>query len=176
MAEKKKGYAPIWRDIQDNWLWQSDDPFDIRSAWIDLILSVNVKKKKLKVGCNIIYIHPGQIWTSYRKLAQKWHWSIARVKRYTDLLKSDGMIYVDATSNGTLLTLVNYDNFAIRGNTDKHTDEYTDEYTGRTQTKRSRNADELQLNNEENDKRMEIHERERKEIEPAPPVGGGEWQ
>ena len=129
MAKKDKGYIPLWRDIKDHWLWQKDEPFDRRSAWIDLILSVNYEEKKIRINNKIITIRPGQIWTSYKKLAEKWGWSRARVYRYTELLKSDGMIYVDATPNGTLLTLVNYGDFALRRNTYDTTDDTTDNTT-----------------------------------------------
>lgn len=113
MAEKKKGYIPLWRDIQDHWLWTSDEPFDSRSAWIDLLMMANHEDKTLKIGCNKIVIHAGQMWTSYVKLADRWRWSKPRVIRYTKLLKSDGMIHTDGTPSGTLLTIVNYGFFAL---------------------------------------------------------------
>lgn len=117
MAKKNKGYIPLWRDIQDNHIWTSDEPFDIRSAWIDLLLTVNHKEEKILIGRRVQVIKPGQTWTSYQKLARKWHWSYKRVLRYINLLKSDGMLYADGTPNGTLLTIVNWGNFTIHGNT-----------------------------------------------------------
>lgn len=117
MAKKNKGYIPLWRDIQDNHIWTSDEPFDIRSAWIDLLLTVNHKEEKILIGRRVQVIKPGQTWTSYQKLARKWHWSYKRVLRYINLLKSDGMVYADGTPNGTLLTIVNWGNFTIQGNT-----------------------------------------------------------
>ena len=169
MAKKNKGYAPIWRDLQDHWIWKSEEPFDIRSAWIDLILSVNHEDRKLKIGGNIIIIHAGQMWTSYLKLANRWNWSRPRVYRYIKMLKSDGMIFVDATPNGTLLTLVNYSNFAIAGNTRVTTDVTTDVTTSVTTGVTTGVTQTITKENYENEKEL-------KEIKPAPPVGGGEWQ
>ena len=142
MAKKNKGYIPLWRDIQDHWLWKTAEPFDDRSAWIDLLLSANHEDKKIKIGCSVITVHAGQMWTSYKKLSNRWKWSRERVYRYTKMLKSDGMIYTDATPRGTLLTIVNYRNFAIHGNTHETPNETTgetpgktsDETTGETQT------------------------------------------
>ena len=132
MANKKLGFIPLFRSIQENWLWQSDDPFDIRSAWIDILLSVNHENKKINVGRSVVTIHAGQMWTSYVKLARRWNWSRPRVDRYIKMLKMDGMIYVDGTPNGTLLTVVNYDNFAYHGNTNDTTDVTTNVASGVT--------------------------------------------
>lgn len=129
MATKKKGYVPIWRDLQDHWLWQSNTPFDMRSAWIDLLLSVNHEERKIQIGNRVQTIKAGQKWTSYRTLAEKWHWSKDRVKRYIKLLKNDGMVYTDETRNGTLLTIVNYENFIIKRDTNKDTNKDTDKDT-----------------------------------------------
>lgn len=168
MANKKLGFIPLYRSIQEHWIWSNDEPFSKGQAWIDLLLSVNHEDKKLKVGCNIITIHAGQMWTSYVKLANRWNWSRERVYRYTKMLKNDGMINVDATPNGTLLTIVNYGDFAYQRNadettnktTDKTPPETSDETTGETQTININN-----INNVDNLKR-----------EPAPPRDGGEWQ
>ena len=126
MANKSKGFVKLYRSIQDHWLWTANTKFDERSAWIDLILSVNHKEKKIMIDGRLKVIKAGQMWTSYRKLAERWGWSVGKVKRYTKILKSDGMIYTDGTPSGTLLTLVNYRDFASEKNTDGHTDEYTD--------------------------------------------------
>ena len=168
MANKKKGYVPIYRSLQEHWLWMSDDEFDIRSAWVDLLMSANHEDKKINIGRDAITLHAGQMWTSYVKLAQRWHWSRPRVYRYIKMLVSDGMILVDGTPNGTLLTLVNYGRFAIHGNADVTTDVTTDVTSsvtsdvtpGVTQTITKEN-----VNNIENRRRN-----------PAPPVDGGEWQ
>ena len=117
MAKKNKGYIPLWRDIQDNWLWKRPEPFDYRSAWIDLLLSVNHEEKKICIDGHIQVIRPGQMWTSVAKLADKWNWSRPKVYRYIKLLKTDGMVYTDGTPSGTLLTVMNYENFTLQGNT-----------------------------------------------------------
>jgi len=177
MAKKKKGYSPIWRDVQDHWLWKSDEPFDCRSAWIDLILSVNHEEKKIKVDGQIITIHAGQMWTSYKKLANRWNWSRERVYRYTKMLKSDGMIYMDATPRGTLLTLMNYDNFQLHGNTHETSNETSNEATIEAANEATH---ETQTITNKNDKKHKKNE-EKKERFPSldeiePPVGGGQWQ
>jgi len=168
MANKKKGYIKLFRSLQDHWLWLSDEPFDDRSAWIDLIMMANHEDKKIKIGRNIITIHAGQMWTSYVKLANRWNWSRERVYRYTKMLKMDGMLEVSATPNGTCLTVVNYGRFAIHGNTDETTNETTEKTSGETSDETSGETQTITIKNVKNIKN------ERKEQ--APPRGGGEWQ
>ena len=131
-------------------MWQSDDPFDIRSAWIDILLSVNHENKKINVGRSVVTIHAGQMWTSYVKLANRWNWSRERVYRYIKMLKMDGMIYVDGTSNGTLLTVVNYDNFAYHGNADETTDETANKTSGETADETAGETQTITINNIDN--------------------------
>lgn len=168
MANKGLGFVKIYRSLQSHWLWTADEPFDIRSAWIDLIMMVNHEATKLKVGQQVVNIRAGQTWTSYVKLANRWKWSRERVYRYIKMLKRDGMIYVDGTPNGTLLTLVNYENFAGRGNTRETSDETTDKTSGETSDETSDETQTRMNKNEEELKNI------RKELEP--PRGGGEWQ
>lgn len=173
MASKKKGYAPIYRSLQDHWLWQSDEPFDIRSAWVDLILLANHEDKTINIGRNVFTVHAGQMWTSYVKLAQRWHWSKPRVYRYIKMLISDGMILVDATPNGTLLTLVNYGRFAIQRNTDVTTGVTTDVTSSVTSDV---TPGVTQTNTIKNNTKNIKSERKEQGPAPEPPVGGGEWQ
>lgn len=166
MAKKNKGFVPVYRDIQDHWLWDSDkEPFTRGQAWIDLLLSVNHEEKKILVNGKVVVIRPGQKWTSIRTLARKWNWTKDRVERYIDLLKSDGMLLVEATRNGTLLTLRNWDNFNgqryTRCDTNKDTDKDTSKDTDKDKT--------IMNNNDNNDK-------EKKERGPDPPRDGTQWQ
>ena len=39
--KKDKGFIALYRDILDHWIWTDNQPFDRRSAWIDLLLMVN---------------------------------------------------------------------------------------------------------------------------------------
>lgn len=152
MAQKKKGYIPLWRDIQDHWIWSNDEPFSKGQAWVDLLLSVNHEEKKILINGHLQIIKPGQKWTSYRTLARQWNWSKDRVRRYIKLLKSDGMIYTDETPNGTLLTVKNWDSFRIQNNTDKYTDKYTDKDTPKDTNKDTDGYKTIMNKNVNNDK------------------------
>lgn len=105
----KKGYIKFYRQIQDCWIWDNDEPYDIRSAWSDLLLSANHADKSLLFDGNLMTITRGQLLTSIRKLSAKWKWSTSKVTHFLALLEKDNMITKESDTKKTLLTIVNYD-------------------------------------------------------------------
>lgn len=105
-----KGWIKIYRAIEDNWIWQSDK-HNKQSAWIDLLLMANHNEQKVNIGNSNIIVKPGQRWTSLEKLASRWGWSTKKVRSYLKLLESDGMIYANGYSKGTLITIRNYQEY-----------------------------------------------------------------
>ena len=191
MADKKKGYVPVWRSIQDHWIWKYKEPFDHRSAWIDLLLMVNHKEEKIPIGSRVQTIRPGQRWLSYKGLAHRWGWSYRKVLRFVTQLVSDGMAQVDGTPNGTLLTIVNWGNFNGRGTTHGTTDGTTDDTSdGITPVITDGITDGIQtimINNDNNVKNVNKKDRsvcpgkgwywdEEGQRWIAPPKEGEEWQ
>lgn len=109
MAEK--GWILLHRKIKDSAIWNDGSPFDGRSAWIDLLLMANHEDREICVNNQPLIVHRGQKFTSFVKLAERWHWSRQRVMRYMKKLKSFGMLNIDSTSTGTLLTIEKYDDY-----------------------------------------------------------------
>lgn len=111
-----KGWICLHREIQDNAIWQSSEPFDRRSAWIDMLLLANHEERKIILNSKMVTIQRGQFHTSIAKLATRWRWNRKKVARFLELLKSDSMIgYKSGTTNGTTITIVNYEKFQDRG-------------------------------------------------------------
>ena len=113
MAKKKNnsGWIKLYRQLQHNPIWQSNEPFSRRDAWIDLLLLANHEERVIIVNGKKKVISEGQHWTSYRMLAERWHWSYEKVRRYFALLDELDMAHVTVTPNGSLVTLVNYSFF-----------------------------------------------------------------
>lgn len=116
-----KDWIKTYRKLQDCWIWLDNEPFDKRSAWIDLLLTANHADKKLLFNGELITIQRGQILTSIRKLSAKWKWSVNKVYRFLELLINDEMLKKESDNNRTLLTIVNYEVYQCV--------EYTNEYT-----------------------------------------------
>ena len=137
------GWIKLHRKIQDCSLWDSEEPFDRRSAWVDLLLLANHEDKEIIFKGQPLTIKAGQRVTSIRKLSARWNWSVNRTKRFLDLLENLGMIVRDSDNNRTLLTLIKYSEYQGRWYTDEHTDGNTDghsdEYTDGHQTRMNKN-------------------------------------
>lgn len=141
MAKKKdkSGWIKLYRQIQHNPIWQSNEPFSRRDAWIDLLLLANHDERVIVVNGKKRIIGEGQHWTSYRMLAERWHWSYEKVRRYFALLDELDMAHVTVTPNGSLVTLVNYSFFqggrVTKRDTDDRADDRADDRTDDRQTR-----------------------------------------
>lgn len=108
MSQGTKGYIKLYRQIQECWIWDSEEKHNRRSAWIDLLMLANHKDKKITFNEQIITIKRGQYLTSIRKLAERWKWSVNTVSVFLKLLENDNMIIKESDRHRTLLTIVNY--------------------------------------------------------------------
>lgn len=105
----KIGWVSIHRKLQECDIWLDDEPFDRRSAWIDLLLSANHEDKGLIFDGHLMTVKRGQLITSVRKLSARWHWGKDKTLAYLRLLEELHMIERKADSRKTLLNIVNYD-------------------------------------------------------------------
>lgn len=105
---KKQGFLPIKREIQDHWIWKVAEPFDKRSAWIDLIMMANYQDSKLVINNDLVDVPRGSRITSIKQLSEKWLWSRTKVKNFLELLQKDNMIEFKSTQKKTYYTIVNY--------------------------------------------------------------------
>ena len=116
------GWFKINRDIQNHWIWESNEPFDKRSAWIDLILLANHKDFKTVYKGRVVYRKRGEVNTSIRYLADRWHWDRRKVGRFISTMQKDGMCTMRSTIDGTTITIENYNKYQNRSTTDSTTD------------------------------------------------------
>lgn len=102
------GWIALHRSLMEHWLWKSKEPFDKRSAWVDLLLlATHTDNKELYKG-NLVTRKRGEICCSMLWLAERWRWDRKKVKQFLSLLESDGMLSVNSTRQGTTLTIENY--------------------------------------------------------------------
>ena len=103
----RPGWVPVCRELQDHWMWK-DKPFSHGQAWIDLIMLANYEDKKMPYKGEIIICERGTVNLSISNLAKRWGWSRHKTRDFLNLLESDGMVTVNATTNRTTITLENY--------------------------------------------------------------------
>ena len=107
-----QGWIAVDRKIFDNLIWKNDDPFDRRSAWIDLLLLVNHADNKVLINGKIETVKRGQRITSILYLSQRWRWSRTKTKAFLKLLESEGMIRLDVQAKKkTIITITNYSKY-----------------------------------------------------------------
>ncbi len=90
-----EGWICLYRQIVDNWLWKSNEPFDKRSAWIDLLLMVNHKTEKVQFNGKTIEVERGERITSIDKLALRWKWSRHKVSNFLNFLEKERYVSPD---------------------------------------------------------------------------------
>lgn len=115
-----EGWISIYRQIQDNWIWKSKEPFDRRSAWIDLLLMVNHENEKILFDNKIMEIKKGQRVTSLQKLAERWKWSTKKVSNFLNLLEQDQMLKQSRDHKKTLISIENYGKYQVELKEKKH--------------------------------------------------------
>tara|TARA_Y100000782_G_scaffold110448_1_gene136873 strand:+ start:3862 stop:5043 length:1182 start_codon:yes stop_codon:yes gene_type:complete len=110
--ELMQGWIAIHRSIMDHWIAQSDVDF---SRWCKLMLQVNHKPKKHRLGNNLIEVKRGQSSNSLRTWADLFKCSTKGVSSWFKVLEEDDMIKVETLGSGkhktTLVTVVNYDQY-----------------------------------------------------------------
>lgn len=103
-----KNWIKLNRKIFSNFLWQDNEPFDKRSAWIDLLMLANHKDHEMWHKGEVIMVKRGDVNRSMNWLAERWHWSFKKVLRFLDALEKAKMVRRNSTSNGTTITIENY--------------------------------------------------------------------
>ena len=163
------GWIKLYRQLQDCWIWLDKEPFDKRSAWVDLLLTANHSDKKILFNGELITVKRGQILTSVRKLSAKWKWSVNKVYRFLKLLEDDEMLQKESDKDRTLLTIENYSIFQCceytnensNGNTNGNSDEYTSETPTETPTN-TPTEHKQECKEYKNDKNVKNEKKERK--------------
>lgn len=113
-----QGWIKLHRQLVVHPLWIDNEPFDKRSAWIDLLLMANHDNNKFLLGSQLVEVERGSFITSKRKLSERWKWSNTKVDAFLALLESDKMITVKSDTKKTLITIDKYDFYQCRDDTE----------------------------------------------------------
>lgn len=114
---KSKGWIKVHRQIWDSDVWKSPEPFDARSAWIDLLLMANHEDAVILIGGKPVTLKKGQLHTSVKKLATRWRWNPKKVRRFLGQAKGQSMVSTKGSAFGTTITIENYTSFQGSGRT-----------------------------------------------------------
>ena len=107
----QRGWMPIYRKLQDHWLWQ-DKPFAKGQAWLDLLLLASHNDNEFLFGNQVVKNEVGSFITSIEKLKVRWGWSNTKVVSFLGLLEKEQMIVKKSDTKKTVITIVNYSVYA----------------------------------------------------------------
>ena len=111
------GWIKTYRSFRNSWMWSVKEPFDKKSAWLDMLMSAFYIDGEQSFKGVKISVKRGQFPTSVRILADRWMWSVAKANRYIERLKAEQMINTERIDGGTLVTIVNYSFYQDERNT-----------------------------------------------------------
>ena len=104
-----EGWLSLYRQIENNWVWKSNEPFDKRSAWISLLLKANHKDTKVVISNEVVEVKKGSFITSEVKLSEEWKWGRKKVRNFLKSLEDDRMLSKNSTTKYTSITIENWD-------------------------------------------------------------------
>ena len=120
----EKGWIKVHRSITECFIW-TDKPFDKARAWIDLLLLVCHKDKKILIDGKPFTVSRGSYLISRGKLAERWGWSLKKLDNYLRVLESEEMVTTFSTKKGIVITIANYDKFQVQGTTEDTVEDTT---------------------------------------------------
>ena len=153
------GWIKIDRQISNHWIF--NDSWKFRN-WIDLILMVNHRDKKVEINGTLFMCKRGETLRSIQTLSVRWRCSKSKVRRFLQLLQKDDMIQLTNELKTTRITICKYDTYQI--------DRIKDE----SKLKRKRNANESEANSNKNEKNEKKKKNFQKSLEPFTEKYGAE--
>lgn len=123
------GFIKLDRGLVESEIWDTEEPFCRRAAWIDLLMLANFRERNFISKGELLHLKAGEMITSIRILSERWYWSIDKVRLYLNQLEKMGMIEQNRSPKGTRIYLKNWQKYNAVSNTDHNTDPNTDQYT-----------------------------------------------
>ena len=108
------GWIKLHRKIEKHWIWEN--PVFIK-AWLYCLVRANYEENKVLIGVKIEMAEPGSFFTSIGKFSRATGLSIKQTRLFWELLEKDKMVLKNATSKRTKITVCNYVNYQVLGQT-----------------------------------------------------------
>ena len=104
----EQGFIIVDRAVFDHPVL-SGEPYSKVQAFLWLVSEAAWKPRKRLIGGKPFTLARGQLACSFRFLAKRWDWPLARVQRFLACLKIDTMIDTVSDTHGMIVTICNYD-------------------------------------------------------------------
>ncbi len=153
MDEKGKlsNFIPISRDIFKHHLWEEKRIFSKFEAWLFLLQEAKFEDSKIldSKSNSFIIIKRGDVYASFRFMADYFKWSTTKVANFIELLESDSMVKkkTHEKTGQTIVTICNYDVYNVGGGCEKDSQKDAE----KTQKRRRKDAEKTNYNIENKD-------------------------
>ena len=114
-----EGWIKLHRIFMEHWLYNTNEPFTRREAWIHLLLNANHKDMEVPIGDTIYVCRRGQSIRSLKTYAKDFNWTKSKVNRFFKLLEKQNMIKTEGLPKTTRITICNYDTYQGNRNTNE---------------------------------------------------------
>ena len=117
---ENKGFIMIDRSILEDDMYFSEK-FTRMQAYMDLCLLAAYKSRTFYIRGNKVELQPMQVAKSVRDLADRWQWSVNKVRGYLYELEKGGYIDTQKTSVNQIITIKKYIVFNTQNDTQINT-------------------------------------------------------
>ena len=117
---ENKGFIMIDRSILEDDMYFSEK-FTRMQAYMDLCLLAAFKSRTFYIRGNKVELQPMQVAKSVRDLADRWQWSVNKVRGYLYELEKGGYIDTQKTSVNQIITIKKYIVFNTQNDTQINT-------------------------------------------------------
>ena len=138
---KNEGWIKWFRKAEHNDVLK-DDTFDKLHAFMYLVEKANIEPVDIPMGNKTLHLERGQFHTSIKKLATIWGWSEGKTRRFLGALTGAHMIGISSNTNGSTVTIENYNRYQSTRRTNGSTNDSTNDSTGGRQRKKKERKDE----------------------------------
>ena len=115
-----KGWISIDRKIQEHYFWKEKRVFSKLEAWLDILLNVNHKEKKVVIKNTLFIVKRGQSINSQLTWSKRWNWNRSKVKRFLEMLENDNMVELKTNNKTSILTVCKYDSYQDAKTSNEH--------------------------------------------------------
>lgn len=105
------GWLKLNRGITENWLWPKGKKYTELEAWLWMLINANFSDSKVYDEGKLITVKRGQLLTSQLKMSKTFLWSREKVRNFSEILKTDGMIDVKPYTKFTIITICKYEDY-----------------------------------------------------------------
>ena len=105
------GWLKLNRGITDNWLWPKGRKYTELEAWMWMLINANFADSKVFDDGKLITVKRGQLLTSQLSMSKTFLWSREKVRNFSEILKTDGMIDVKPYTKFTIITICKYEDY-----------------------------------------------------------------